>query len=189
LSPNVLIELLEAADRQFAEFMNSLDPQGEAIFPVAWAGEESSRNWFDVARDYTEKWHHTQQIFDAVERPSTIMTARLYHPCLQVFMRALPFTFRDVDAADGTSVAVDVTGEAGGVWQLVHRGGAWEWHEQPRPGELTDATRVVLPEQDAWKVLTKRRSYEAVLKQFPEITIDGDQQLGHRVLEMVSVMA
>ena len=36
----------------------------------------------DMARDYTEKWHHTQQIFDATKRPSTIMSRRLGHVIL-----------------------------------------------------------------------------------------------------------
>lgn len=63
LSPNVMIDLLEVADRQYVEFIKTLDPLGQAFFPVAWAGEESSLNWFDVGREYTEKWHHTQQIF------------------------------------------------------------------------------------------------------------------------------
>ena len=93
LSPAVLVGLIEWADAQLAELFRSLDPHAPAIFPVAWAGEERSENWMDVARDYTEKWHHTQQIFDATDRPSTIMNRRLGHPCLDIFMRALPFTF------------------------------------------------------------------------------------------------
>src|SRR5687768_6984663 len=97
LSPKLLVDLIEWADVQLADLFRSLDPHGPAIFPVAWAGEERSENWMDVARDYTEKWHHTQQIFDAIQRPSTIMNRRLGHPCLDIFMRALPFTFRNVD--------------------------------------------------------------------------------------------
>lgn len=38
-----------------AKFFASLDPFAPAIFPVAWAGEQESFNWMDVARDYTEK--------------------------------------------------------------------------------------------------------------------------------------
>ena len=47
----------------------TLPSHGRAIFSVAWAGESESENWFDVARDYTERWHHQQQIRDAVGRP------------------------------------------------------------------------------------------------------------------------
>lgn len=186
LSPVVLTELLEGADRQFAEFMNALDPFAPAIFPVAWAGEEASQNWFDVARDYTEKWHHTQQIFDAVDRPSTIMARRLYHPCLDIFMRALPFAFREVDAVEGAAVVVEVIGDAGGTWQIIRYGDAWHLAEPSGP---TCSAKVLIPPADAWKLFTKRRTPEAALAQFPYIQIEGDQRLGRHVLSMVSVMA
>ena len=115
LSPKVLVDLIEWADAQLADLFRSLDPHGPAIFPVAWAGEERSENWMDVARDYTEKWHHTQQIFDATNRPSTIMNRRLGHPCLDIFMRALPFTFRNVEADVGSVVTVAVTERRAGT--------------------------------------------------------------------------
>jgi hypothetical protein len=123
LSPQVLIAMTEWADAGLAGLFRSLDPHAPAIFPVAWAGEEASENWMDVARDYTEKWHHTQQLFDATGRASTILGRDLYHPCLDTFMRALPFTLRSVEAGDGTVVAVEVTGEAGGVWSVERRAG------------------------------------------------------------------
>jgi hypothetical protein len=41
-----------------------LDPDAAGL-AAAWAGETDSRNWFDVAREYTEKWHHQQQLRDA----------------------------------------------------------------------------------------------------------------------------
>jgi uncharacterized protein (TIGR03083 family) len=132
LSPNVLIALTEWADAGLADLFRSLDPHAPAIFPVAWAGEERSENWMDVARDYTEKWHHTQQLFDATGRASTTTGRDLYHPCLDTFMRALPFTFRSVEAEVGTVVAVEVTGEAGGVWSVERRDGGWV---QVRSGE------------------------------------------------------
>ena len=31
-------------------------------FGVAWAGEERSPAWFDVARELTERWHHQAHI-------------------------------------------------------------------------------------------------------------------------------
>src|SRR4051812_6993524 len=105
-----------------ADFLGTLDPFGPARFPVAWAGEESSLNWFDVAREYTEKWHHSQQVFEAVGRPSSLLSRRLYRPVLETFLRALPHAFRGVDRPEGTSVRVAVEGEAGGEWWLLRQG-------------------------------------------------------------------
>ena len=41
----------------------------------------------------------------------------------------------------------------------------------------------------AWKLVTKRRTVDEVRRQFSGIRIDGDADLGGRVLGMVSVMA
>ncbi len=186
LSPRVLTDLIDWADAQLADLFRSLDPHGPAIFPVAWAGEERSANWMDVAREYTEKWHHTQQIFEATRRPSTILNRRLGHPCLDTFMQALPLTFEAVAAVRGSSVALRVTGEAGGQWQVVRREGGWEQVAE----SLRSPTATVTMDQDtAWKLVTKRRNRAAVIQQFPQIQIAGDVALGQHVLDMVSVMA
>jgi hypothetical protein len=186
LSPKVVTELVESADRQLAELFRSLNPHGPAIFPVAWAGEEQSENWMDVARDYTEKWHHTQQIFDATGRPSTIMTKRLAYPCFDIFMRALTFTFHDVPAALGTVVTMEVTGEAGGQWHIERQQN--KWLQVPETAK-TPTAKVTMDQDTFWKVATKRRSPDVFLKQFPSIQITGDNKLGVHALDMVSVMA
>jgi hypothetical protein len=78
-SPRVLMDLLRWADPQVAELFEGLDPERATPFGVAWAGEEWSANWFDIAREYTEKWHHQQQIRDAVGRPG-LAERRYLHP-------------------------------------------------------------------------------------------------------------
>eukprot|EP00456_Euglypha_rotunda_P027543 TRINITY_DN21_c0_g3_i1.p3 TRINITY_DN21_c0_g3~~TRINITY_DN21_c0_g3_i1.p3 ORF type:complete len:281 (-),score=67.34 TRINITY_DN21_c0_g3_i1:1939-2781(-) len=186
LSPNVLVDLIAWADVQLAELFQSLDPDGPAIFPVAWAGEEQSKNWMDIARDYTEKWHHTQQIFEATGHPSTIMNRKLAHPCLDIFMRALPFTFRDVMADDGSIVTVVITGDAGGRWHVQR--GRTGWQQIAESSASPDAT-VTMDQDTAWKLVTKRRSRELIRQQFPAIRITGKESLGLLVLDMVSVMA
>jgi hypothetical protein len=186
LSPAVLVGLTEWADAQLAELFRALDPHGPAIFPVAWAGEDESRNWMDVARDYTEKWHHTQQIFDATGRTSTILNRHLGHPCLDTFMRALPVAFRHVEAPLGCVVAVAVSGEAGGGWYVERRERGWDQTAEPaRPPAAT----VAMDQDTAWKLVTKRRGREAARRQFPGIRVTGDEPLGLHVLDMVSVMA
>jgi hypothetical protein len=46
-----------------------------------------------------------------------------------------------------------------------------------------------MDQDTAWKLLTKRRSREAIRQQRPGIRITGDQSLGLHALGMVSVMA
>jgi Mycothiol maleylpyruvate isomerase N-terminal domain len=186
LSPGVLIELIEYADARLAELMASLDPYAPALFPVAWAGEEHSQNWMDIAREYTEKWHHTQQIFHATGRRSTILSRELGYPCLDIFMRALPFIYRDVEADIGSVVAVHIEGVAGGSWFVERQKGGWQ--QVPAVNRPAQAT-VTMPEIVAWKLVTKRRSIEAAKQVFPEIKVEGDQALGSHIYSLLSVMA
>lgn len=184
LSPKVLIGLTEWADRQLAELFQSLDPHAEAFFPVAWAGEAQSANWLDIARDYTEKWHHAQQIFEATNRPSTIMVPRLAYPCFDIFMRALPYTLSATPAVVGTVISVKIDGECGGTWYVERCHDAWQFaNEKP----TTAAVRI--NQDDYWKLVTKRRTIEQIESRFTDIEINGDLTLGRRVLGMVSVMA
>ena len=98
LDPAALIALMDERAAEFAAHFQSLDPSGVAPFGVSWAGEETSTNGFHTAREYTERWHHQQQIRLATSRPG-IMTRELYHPVLDCFMRALPFSYREKTAA------------------------------------------------------------------------------------------
>lgn len=120
LSPTVLIHMMKDACEQNAQFHESLDPFAPAAFNVSWAGEEKSQNWFDTARELTERWHHQQQIRLATNRPG-IMTPDLYHPVLDCFVRGLPYTYRDVDAPVGTLLMLEISGECGGRWVLTKR--------------------------------------------------------------------
>ncbi|MGH9681327.1 MAG: maleylpyruvate isomerase family mycothiol-dependent enzyme, partial [Candidatus Acidiferrales bacterium] len=124
LSPDELISRMEAASRESAEYHQALDPFAAAMFPVSWAGEERSANWFDTAREFTERWHHQQQIRVAVNQPG-IMTRELYHPVLDCFLRALPHTYRDIPAKPGTLAKFHVSGECGGSWHLFRKDVGW----------------------------------------------------------------
>ena len=55
LSPDELISRMDTVSRESAEYHRALDPFGVAMFPVSWAGEEESANWFDTAREFTER--------------------------------------------------------------------------------------------------------------------------------------
>ena len=97
ISPRLSIEWLDVVGRQLSALFEGADLQAPATFPVAWAGEAQSAAWFDIGREYTERWHHHQQIAEAVGAP--LLTGRRWlYPVLDVSMRVMPFAYRDVDA-------------------------------------------------------------------------------------------
>src|SRR3984893_8317835 len=141
LSPSVLIDMMKVAFEQSARFHESLDPFAPAIFNVSWAGEETSLNWFDTARELTERWHHQQQIRLATNRPG-LMTPELYYPVLDCFVRGLPHVYRDVDAPIGATVLIEIAGECRGQWLLSKKSTAWDF-VRASPGDF--AARVSIP--------------------------------------------
>ena len=182
LSPRVLTDLLEIVCRQFTAYLQSLDPFGDAVFSVAWAGEERSPHWFHMARNYTEKFLHQQQIRNATGRDG-LMTKTLYHPFISTFMQALPHTYRKTAADEGTSVIVTVDTEIGGSWCIIKTKKGWAFHEDH---ELSHAAVVNMSPDIAWQLFSKSMSpVEAVKK----VTFSGDHALGKVALKMVSVMA
>lgn len=61
------------------------------------------------------KWHHQQQIREAVNKPG-IMSREFYYPLIHTFMQTLPHTYRNVQAKNGQIVKVTVTTESGVNW-------------------------------------------------------------------------
>ncbi|MGH9847092.1 MAG: maleylpyruvate isomerase N-terminal domain-containing protein [Blastocatellia bacterium] len=181
ISPQLLIEFHAITGPLVAALFRSLDPFGPALFGVAWAGEEGSLNWFDIAREYTEKWHHQQQIRDAVGALALYDRKWLY-PVLDTFLRGLPHTYRDVAANEGTQIVFRVTGDAGGEWTLARESDAWELYS----GSVDAAACTVQMDCDtAWRLLTKGLSRtEAVAR----IELIGEQELGKPILGMLAIM-
>jgi len=61
---------------------------------------------------------------DATSRPG--LTGReLLAPVLETFLRALPFTLRNADAALGAQVQVTITGDAPMRWVATREGPGW----------------------------------------------------------------
>jgi uncharacterized protein (TIGR03083 family) len=182
LSPQVLIDLLDFTAGQVHAFFRSLDPHTPALFPVSWAGQDVSPNWFDIGREYTERWLHQQQIREAVGAPG--LTGREWlHPTLDIFVRALPFTYRLVDATPGRSVRLEILGDAGGVWTLVRGATGWELFD----GSSNDPDAVVsLDQETAWKLFSKALDHDAAQRR---VRIQGERLLGEPVLGSLAVMA
>ncbi|GAA4404078.1 maleylpyruvate isomerase family mycothiol-dependent enzyme [Nibrella viscosa] len=184
LSPRLLTDLLAQTGAEVYNLFKALPPNEPAIFSVAWAGEAVSPNWFHIAREYTENWHHQQQIRLAVNQPDGIMTTELYYPLLDTFMRALPHTYRQVTAREGTLLQVSVTGEGGGNWYLYREQQAWHLLYHPPFRQPSD--RVTIDGRIAWRLFTKGISREAAE---PYVQQEGDGAITAPILGMVSVMA
>lgn len=182
VSPAILKVLHKATGELVSSYFESLDLWDEAIFPVSWAGESKSYNWMHLAREYTEKWHHQQQIRDAVGN-FEILTKELYYPVLDTFFRALPHVFRDINATDGTTVRVNITGEAGGSWFITRKEESWDLLKESilKPDAVT-----IIPQEIAWKLFTKSIRAAGVRNR---VEVRGDMRLGMQVLKMVAVMA
>lgn len=183
VSPQLLMELLETTGNQVYEIFKSLPPFGKAVFGVSWAGEEQSDNWFDIGREYSEKWIHQQQIRHTFG-DSGILNREFFFPCLDILMRGLPYTYREIRAPEGTVIRFTITGEGGGDWFLVRRGENWDL----MTGENQEGgTHTILDNDTAWKLFSKaiKDPREAESK----LEIKGNRKLGGKILEMVSVMA
>jgi uncharacterized protein (TIGR03083 family) len=181
LSPPLLIELMTTACNQAADFHESLEPFAPAAFNVSWAGEDRSLNWFDTARELTERWHHQQQIRLATNRPG-LMTPEFYHPVLDCFLRGLPHAFRDVAAPSGTVVQVEISGDCGGLWTLAKGELTWTL---VRNSEAEFKSRVTIPQALAWRLFTKGIDPDSIR---PQVKIEGDPILGERVLHLTAIV-
>jgi uncharacterized protein (TIGR03083 family) len=163
LSPAVLIDLLALVTAQLRDHLRSIDPHAPAAFPVSWAGQSSSAHWFDVAREYTERWHHQAQIRLAVDQLPPLMVSHLHAPVVATFMRAIPYALRMVAADDGTCVSVVVAGEGGGAWTVARRAEAWRLDDGTGASGPFAAT-VVIPADLAWRLFTKGLPEDAVAR-------------------------
>jgi uncharacterized protein (TIGR03083 family) len=182
VSPEMLIFLHELTGPLYCNYYRSVDPFDRAGFAVDWAGESESKNWMHIAREYTEKWLHQQQILDATGRTG-IMTQEFFYPFMDIFMMALPYTYRSFKAEEGTIVKVTITGDTAGSWFLTRSHKKWVL-EKDLEGNAT--TEVILDPDTSWKLFSKSlRPADVEAK----VIIKGDQEIGAIALNMVSVMA
>jgi uncharacterized protein (TIGR03083 family) len=180
LSPRLLCDLLRFAGSQTSEYFASVDPNAMGD-PVDWAGPEPAPVWLDLAREYTERWHHQQQIRDAVGHPG-LKEPRYLGPVLDAFLRALPHTYRGVQAPDDSVLSIQISGAAGGIWQLRREQG--EWHLYVESG-LPSQASIALEEDIAWRLFTKGLTPEAARAQ---AILSGDEKLALPLLRMVSII-
>lgn len=181
LSPEVLIDLLNYTKIEIPKLFDSLDLKSEALFRVSWAGEEKSENWFDIAREYTEKWYHQQQIREAIGKP-LLLDEKWLHPLIDTFARGLPNMYQKIYPDKINSIVVlNVEDIPNGKWTLK-KNNFWELFV----GEALDySSKVVLNADTAWRMFSKNISKEDARQR---IIVEGDTKLGLVILELTTYM-
>ncbi len=181
ISPPLLVDLLELTGSQLYAYFQTLDPSSLGG-PVDWVGPQPAPVWLDLAREYTERWHHQQHIRDAVGRPG-LKQPRYLSPVLDTFMRALPRTYQAIHSVENTAVSMTITGDAGGRWSILWENGAWKLYS----GVPDKPTAEVVVDQDvAWRLFTRGIDQDSAVKQ---MIFKGDQTLAHQVLGMTAIIA
>ena len=121
-------------------------------------------------------------IRDAVNKPG-LTDRKFLHPVLDAFVRALPHTYRDVPVANTTVIKLLVTGEAGDTWYLLGEANHWSLYKE---GEWPPTTIVTMDQETCWRRFTRGMRKEQARA---HTTIEGDEKLGEKMLDTVSIIA
>jgi uncharacterized protein (TIGR03083 family) len=180
ISPRMLCELLGFTGPLMEAYFASLDPFaiGE---PVSWAGPAPAPVWLDVAREFTERWHHQQQIRDATGRPP-LYSPYFFAPVLDTFVRALPHGFRHTTAVEGTAIKLEITGDSGGRWFLKRGSDGWKLFGDL---ETAPAAEVSLPQDLAWRLFTKGMGRDEARR---VANVSGDSNLAAAIFSTIAVI-
>lgn len=181
LSPHILITLLELSEQWLYEFFKTLDPHGKACYAVTWAGESESQNWFDIAREYTEKWHHQMQIRMAVNKPG-INTREFFYPAIDAFMRGLPYAYKDTQAVVDCGIQVHIQGNGGGFWYLEKTPNQWQLVKELKK---EPETTIEITDDVAWRLFMDSMPKEFAAQ---SMSISGNKKLGEVILNMRTVL-
>ena len=182
VSPAVLIALLEITNPSYSDHLKSLPPFEKAIFSVAWAGESESENWFHIAREYTEKWHHQQQIREAIGGASPLFEERFFKPYLDTSLRALPHYLQSVNAEKGDTFSLFVTGPGGGEYHLIYEDGSWSFCENLPSYSVT---KVHIDDQVIWRLFSRQINQEELTNR---TSVFGKKEPAEAFLHMKAVM-
>lgn len=181
ISPELLVDLLAHVGPKVAAFMKSVDPLARGPLGVAWAGQEAPPNWLDVGREYTERWHHQDQIREAVGAQA-LTTPKWLLPVIEISLWSLPHAYRDVRGREGDAVRIETTGTVSGTWSLLREASGWKLFSGGAEGPTC---RITLEGDTAARLLLHRLRPETVGNQ---VVIEGEEQLARPFLEARAVM-
>lgn len=155
-----------------------LNPHDKAFFPVDWAGENESENWFDIAREYTEKWHHQMQLRQAVGIEGQLYDKTFFQPVIDTFIKAIPFAYDKLDKTNFT-INVEITGCCGGTYTLekIDRSTAFI-------DDLESKNKVSISQEEFWKLVTNSKPKSDI-----KFECRGDKEITDQFLAVVAVMS
>jgi uncharacterized protein (TIGR03083 family) len=170
LSPRLITDLLRWSGEQLDAHLATIDLAGASS--VYWAGDVPL--WFDLAREFTERWVHYRQIREAAgpdQPPDEFLPL-----VLRTFVWGFPHQYR-APAPPGTTIAVEVPGV--GAWILTRTATGWSLDE----GEAAaPAARLSMSGEAAWRLLTGAR-YDA-----SQVQLSGDPALAERLLSVRGII-
>jgi hypothetical protein len=177
----VVCDLLAAEAPPLFDFFASLDLPALGA-PVSWAGPAPAPIWLDVAREYTERWHHQQHIRKAVGQPGQT-EPRFLHPVLASFAHALPVALQHADARLGRSPISTSMIRRAEIGRSRGNGIAGSCTlEYPLRRRRAWSSIRIEPGAFYTKGITPSEVQTAV-------TFTGDQYLGQRLLDAVAIIA
>ncbi len=180
MSPQLLIDLIKFTGEQGNLHFQAMDPN-ELSVPVDWVGPDPAPNWLDIAREYTERWHHQQHIRDAVGKPG-LKDARFLAPILDTFILGVPRTFESIRPKEEQAIQISTTGSVIKNWVLSAQTGGWKLFEGL--SENVQAN-IAIPDDVAWRVFTKGIPLEEARD---KVHFSGNLELGTKVLDTISII-
>lgn len=181
MSPRVVMDLLEWTGDETQAYFESLDPEAPGL-PVSWAGQSESPNWFDLAREYTERWHHQAQIREAVGAPM-LYDERLFAPVIDTKANAVPHALRGTAAEDGTIVRLVVQSSFVRSYDVVRSEPEWRLC---RVTEAPTAAAVTMDGDTFWRLFTHSIPRADAMARSE---VSGDAALTDAVFDSLAIIA
>jgi hypothetical protein len=173
LSPQLITGLLRWAGEQFDAYLGTVDLARPSS--VHWAGEVPL--WFDLAREFTERWVHYQQIREAARPAEGDHQHDEYLPLvLRTFIWGFPHQYQ-APAPAGTTISVEITDI--GAWTLTRTATGWTLDEGQA---AAPAASLRMTGDAAWRLLTGA-SYEA-----RQVQLSGEPALAEPLLHVRGII-
>ena len=173
LSPRLITSVLQWAGDQLDAYLGTIDLAVPSS--VYWAGQVPL--WFDLIREFTERWVHYWQIREASRPGRNDCQHDEYLPLVvRTFVWGFPHQYRAAAPA-GTTVAVDITDI--GAWTLTRDETGWTLDEGLSPMPVAG---VRMTGDAAWRMLTGTR-YDA-----RQISLSGERSLAQPLLDVRGII-